>query len=133
MAEINKIIKDFWDKEADNFYKDNYSEYLYNFFSKIKNTHSKKVLDIGCGAGRNTIMLHKLGYLVYGCDLNENMVKATQRRLPLKNKKNIIICNMDALPYRKDFFDFVVSKMAFSIMQQAINSYVGPSAKLVEC
>lgn len=113
MPEINKIIKDFWDKEVDNFYKDTHSEYLYNFFSKIKNKKSKKVLDIGCGAGRNTIMLHDLRYSVYGCDLNKKMVGTTQKRLPVKNRKNIIICDMDTLPYKKDYFDFVISNGVF--------------------
>lgn len=113
MTNCDKAIKNFWDREVGNFYKDAPSEYLYNFFSKIKNKKSKKVLDLGCGAGRNTMMLNRLGFIVYGCDFNKKMVLATQKRLPGDIRKGIIVSDMVSLPYADNYFDFVVSNGVF--------------------
>lgn len=113
MTNYNKIIKDFWNKEVKNFYKDNPSEFLCEFFKKIKNKKFKKVLDIGCGAGRNIDLLYKLGFDIYGCDLNKKMVLEAQKRLPPKIKDRVIISNMLSLPYSNNSFDFVVSNGVF--------------------
>jgi len=113
MKNYNKIIENFWNKEVTNFYEDTPSEYLYKFFSKIKNRASKKVLDVGCGAGRNALMIQKLGYEIYSCDSNKKMVMATKERLPLKVRKNITVSDMTSLSYEDNTFDYVVSNGVF--------------------
>jgi ubiquinone/menaquinone biosynthesis C-methylase UbiE/chorismate mutase len=113
MKNYNKIIENFWNKEVKNFYEDTPSEYLYKFFSVIKNKSSKKVLDVGCGAGRNALMIQKLGYKIYGCDSNKKMVVVTKERLPLKVRKNITVSDMTSLPYEDNIFDYVVSNGVF--------------------
>lgn len=62
-------------------------EKLYSFF---KNYHKKgKVLDIGCGQGRNAIPLARIGYSITGVDISEiginQMNKVTQKEnLPIE-------------------------------------------------
>ncbi len=111
--DYSERIKKFWDKEVKNFSNDDPSEYLLNFFSQIKKRKNRKILDLGCGAGRNTLMLCKLGFKVYGCDLNREMVLETRRKLPVHFKNNIIICDIVSLPYYDNFFDFVLSNGIF--------------------
>jgi ubiquinone/menaquinone biosynthesis C-methylase UbiE len=111
--EYQKAIKNFWDKEVENFCNDSHSEYLYSFLSKIKRRDHKIILDLGCGAGRNIAMMHDLGFMVYGCDQNKKMVLSARSKLPRRASKNIVIGNMVSLPYPDKFFDIVVSNGVF--------------------
>jgi len=113
-----KTISKFWNrkKRINNFANEKPSEHLVKFFSKISNLKSKKILDIGCGAGRNTEMLSGFGSDVYACDTHKAMVEFTKKRVAKFGKdktKKIIIASMSSLPYRDRTFDFVVSNGVF--------------------
>jgi len=58
-----------------------------------KNKKNIKILDAGCGNGRNFIYLNNLGYNVYGVDNSEFIIKKLKKQFP-KYKKNlkILIC-----------------------------------------
>ena len=93
-------------------------EYWVEFFNVNKRS-IEKVLDLGCGAGRNTQFLFESGFDVFACDYYDGMVKATRRRL-LKlglDKKvvlqRIIKASMLSLPYEDGFFDVVLSNGVF--------------------
>ena len=77
----------------------------------FKKQKVKRVLDLGCGAGRNLVYLLEKGFDVYGIDyapeglkiIKENLKKEkTSCRLKLGNIFN-------KLPYEDDFFDAVIS------------------------
>ncbi len=51
--------------------------YVKNYFLK------KKVLDLACGTGKHLYCFHKLHYQTQGMDLSKEMVKLTQKRVPL--------------------------------------------------
>ena len=40
------------------------------------------VLDLACGMGRTTLLLHEMGYKVRGVDLSDVFIEITKRRLP---------------------------------------------------
>jgi len=97
------------------FKKESIPEYWLSFFSKAKKIGIKRVLDLGCGAGRNTKMLLELGYDFYACDLYDGMIKATVERLleAGANKKmleeRILKASMLKLPFMDHFFDAIIS------------------------
>ena len=67
-----------------------------------------RLLDIGCGAGRNAVPLAKLGWRVTGTDSSQPMLRAAAareggRRLQLANAE------MAALPIRSASADFIVA------------------------
>jgi len=69
-----------------------------------------RILDIGCGAGRTTIGLYKLGYhLIEGLDLSEAMI-AQARRISKELNYNIIFSVGDAacLGYDDENFEAVL-------------------------
>lgn len=94
-------------------------EYWVEFFNN-KKEKIKKVLDLGCGAGRNTQFLFESGFDTFACDYYIGMVKATRKRL-LKLGLNedtvlqrVIKTSMLNLPsYRNEFFDAVLSNGVF--------------------
>jgi len=93
-------------------------DYWVEFFNK-KNGKIRKVLDLGCGAGRNTQFLFESDFEVFACDYYEGMVKATRNRLlKLGQDKNlalqrVIKASMLNLPYKNNFFDVVLSNGVF--------------------
>lgn len=71
---------------------------------------SDKILDIGCGAGRTTINLYKLGYKnIIGVDLSTNLIEYAQNYVK-KNNLDIDFKNGDAtnLEYEDNTFDVVI-------------------------
>lgn len=67
--------------------------------------HSGKTLDIGCGAGRVTFQLHKMGYPVVGMDYAEKMI-ATAKTL---NDNIDYRCeDIRAAPFENREFDNVI-------------------------
>jgi len=93
-------------------------DYWAEFFS-IKKGSIKKVLDLGCGAGRNTQFLFESGLDVFACDYYEGMVKATRKRLlKLGLDEDVILqrvikASMLDLPYGDSSFDVVLSNGVF--------------------
>lgn len=97
----------FGDKPAPKYWK--------RFFKQGKRLSINRVLDLGCGSGRNTQLLMELGYDFYGCDLYGKMVETTASRLiknglPQKEAQfRIRKASMLNLPYKEGFFDTVLS------------------------
>ena len=79
------------DQSTINFYRDNAQQVAQRYesvvsdlskhFSEAFNT-GLKVLDIGCGSGRDLAVLHKLGYDCYGVDPTPQFVELTQEIHP---------------------------------------------------
>ncbi|MBU3918260.1 class I SAM-dependent methyltransferase [bacterium] len=80
---------------------------------KIFKKHKvKRVLDLGCGAGRHVWYLTQMGFEVYGIDIAADGIKKTKMILKEKRLKatDLRVGNiLEKLPYKDDFFDAVVS------------------------
>jgi SAM-dependent methyltransferase len=69
-----------------------------------------RILDIGCGAGRNAVPLAELGASVLGVDRSAPMVDALARRPDMASLPvHAVLAAMDALPARSVAFDLVVA------------------------
>jgi len=71
-----------------------------------------RILDLGCGSGRDAIFLAERGYEVWGVDLSE---EATRRAMAKLQPSNICFLMGDAecLPFSHSSFDFVYSRYVF--------------------
>ena len=73
---------------------------------------SARLLDIGCGAGRNAVPLGRAGWNVTGVDLSLAMLKAAAARVNaehLAHEVQLVLAPMDNLPFAPERFDFVVA------------------------
>ncbi len=74
----------------------------------------RKVLDLGCGSGRQMVFLAKKGFSVYGFDIAEEGIKIAKEWL--KNEKLEADFKISSiykkLPYPDNFFDAAISTHA---------------------
>ena len=89
--------------------------------SRIPIPHTKNLLDVGCGAGRNAIAAIALGFRVHMCDPNPAMIRVTASRLaPLIGRttinRRLIYAIMTSLPYHDCMFDAII---ACGVLHQA--------------
>jgi SAM-dependent methyltransferase len=73
---------------------------------------NRRIVDIGCGAGRNAVPLAKQGWLVTGVDLSWPMLRAATERAQtesLTRHLQVISAPMERLPIQPATMDFVVA------------------------
>jgi SAM-dependent methyltransferase len=71
-----------------------------------------RVLDLGCGAGRNAIPLARLGWTVFGMDLSWPMLCAAAQRAredPIDGRLHLALAAMDGLPVRDRCTDLLIA------------------------
>lgn len=70
----------------------------------------KKICDIGCGVGRNLVLLHECGFDLYGTEITQEIVSKTESNLVKMNiSAQIKTGSNDKLPFDANFFDFLLS------------------------
>ncbi len=75
----------------------------------------KKILEIGCGQGRDSIFFSEKGYSVEAFDISENaimFVNKTKKSFNLKNLNAIVHDVTEPFSYPNNSFDFVYSNLA---------------------
>src|ERR1700744_5664343 len=88
---------------------------IYLFDQLLKGTYNncRKILDAGCGGGRNLVYFLRNGYEVYSIDPSANAVEAVKElaknispNYPLANFK---VAAAEDLPFNDEYFDLVIS------------------------
>ena len=88
---------------------------IYLFDQLLKGTYDSchKILDAGCGGGRNLVYFLRKGYDVYGIDPNANAVEAvkelSKNLSPANSLTNFFVSAAEDLPFDDEYFDLVIS------------------------
>lgn len=91
----------------DLFYKNKNYEKESHFIEEVIKKPNCSILDAGCGTGNHLLALHKKGYDVFGFDINKEMLKVAETKLPKRFEKG------DLLTYKtSQKFDLVISFFA---------------------
>ncbi|MBC8495707.1 MGMT family protein [archaeon] len=77
----------------------------------LKKEKAKRVLDLGCGTGRHTVLLSKNGFEVYAADISESGIKNAKKWLKEEglNAKFKIQDFYKKFNFKDGFFDAVIS------------------------
>ncbi|HEX6427106.1 MAG TPA: class I SAM-dependent methyltransferase [Niastella sp.] len=86
--------------------------YLFDQLLKGRYDNAKKVLDVGCGQGRNLFYFLRNGYEVFGVDPNPQAVEAVKELsaalAPDNPLDNFVVCPAENLPFADATFDLIV-------------------------
>lgn len=88
--------------------------YRKELISNLKVNNKMRILDAGCGTGSLAVDMAKSGSLVFGIDPDSRILKIAKRKA-IKNNAKIEFRNsyMQRLPFPSNYFDVVVSSLAF--------------------
>ena len=93
-----------------------------------------KVLDIGCGAGTNSIYLAEEGFDVTGVDISSTAIKIAKKRAKeARVKVRFSVGNAYNLKFPKDNFDFIFDRGCFHhIPPELRDAYVKQNKSLLK-
>jgi len=100
---------------------------IYVFDQLLKGTYDncRKILDAGCGGGRNLVYFLQNGFEVYGVDPNPeavDTVKHLARTLaPALPSNNFKVAAAENLPFDDNFFDLVISSAVLHFADREVH------------
>lgn len=121
------MSKELWDKEyvkhdiASSF-KGTLSHSVKFLLEKFGKFHPNNFLDLGCGNGRNSIPLARMGYEVTGMDISRVALNQAKEKLSLESaevqsKARFVLGSMgQILPFKEKEFDVVMDITSFDIL-----------------
>ncbi|MDB5776793.1 MAG: hypothetical protein JWP38_2926 [Herbaspirillum sp.] len=103
-----------------------------------RNYRGKKICDVSCGDGRNMVLLHKLGFDLFGTEVTQATADITTEKL--KNHPFQIACEIKAgtntnLPFDDNFFDYMLSWNAIYYLEDErseMDSHVAEYARALK-
>ena len=108
---ISKTIRTY-DKYAEKYFQINNSideiKNLLEIF--VENLNGEKILDAGCGHGRDAKFFSDLGYEVTGVDLSEKLLEIARKNAP---KAEFYLMDMRNLAFPSDYFDGIWACASF--------------------
>ena len=102
--------------------------YLFDQLQKDRFTPDMRVLDAGCGTGRNLVYFLRSGYEVFGVDRDATAVTCVRELLgdlsPSTPCGNFHVADIQALPFRAAEFDIVVCNavLHFAVDESAFDT-----------
>lgn len=83
--------------------------YLLDQVMKDRYKPNDKILDAGCGGGRNLFWFLKNDMDVYGIDKNATPINYLKSLHPEFSEERFQVAELDKLPFENNFFDHVIS------------------------
>ncbi|MDV7188297.1 class I SAM-dependent methyltransferase [Lutibacter sp. TH_r2] len=81
--------------------------YILDQILKLRYQPTEKILDAGCGSGRNLTWFYKAGFQIHGIDINTNNIEDCKQKYP-EQKEHFTQAPIEVIPYKSDSFDHVI-------------------------
>lgn len=108
-----RIWNEYYESDFEEFPVEPFIEEIVEIFNKYK---VKKILDLGCGAGKYLIYLAVRNFNVYGIDISEKAINLSNSLLKERNlNAHLTVGSLfENLPYDSDFFGGSISIRSFN-------------------
>jgi tellurite methyltransferase len=83
--------------------------YLLDQVMKDRYKHSDKILDAGCGGGKNLVWFLKNDIEIYGVDRDATPINYLKSMHPNLDENRFVQADVEKLPFTNNFFDHVIS------------------------
>lgn len=119
VKQCSSVLSDIWNSAYNNntsFFGETPSKFALSCYDKIKNV--KKILELGCGQGRDTLFFASKGIEIDALDYSPVGIEQLQKLASERNLSNIHASVFDAripLPFKDKEFDAVYSHMFFTM------------------
>ena len=98
--------------------------YLFDQIQKGRFNKNMKILDIGCGNGRNLLYFMREGYNVFGIDKSQTFIKNirfTAKQLSSDiQEENFQVASMEQLPFEDNQFDCAIASAVFHFAKDEV-------------
>jgi len=87
------------------------AQFIVDAVPDLKNQNVKKVLDLGCGAGRHSVLLANSGFEVIGIDISKSALKIAKRWTKRERLENVafVRATMTNIPLKDSCLDAAIS------------------------
>ena len=115
---MSKSIQSFFDDHVEEWDTDRYRDETYISRARValgflaRGGSGRRVLDLGCGTGRQSLALLEFGDTVISADFSPEMARATRNRIRKElpdAPSAVIVADATALPFRPGTFDGVLA------------------------
>ena len=87
--------------------------YLIDQILKDRLHKGQRILDLGCGSGRNLIILETLGCEIYGVDQSAQAIDSCRRQLQSFKEEHFYVGDLLQHPFQTEHFDVVICNALF--------------------
>jgi SAM-dependent methyltransferase len=91
-----------------------------SFKDVLELPNNPKALDLGCGIGRQTILMKEFGFDSFGVDISQvalDQAKEIAKSLGHNLDKNFLLLEEPLLPFENNFFDIAISDSVLDSME----------------
>ena len=105
--------------ESDMWWYKGLRDLLFFYIRKYaKNDTCTKILDAGCGTGKNLEIINLNGYEAYGMDYSEEAISFCKKR----NLYNVKLGDIRSIPFREKYFDILI---CMDVLGNLENEHIG--------
>jgi len=95
--------------------------YLIDQILKGRYQKGDKILDAGCGTGRNIQLFLNNGYSIYGIDHDKTAIESIIKNNSLASPTNFINGSIDCLDFNDNFFDHIICNAVLHFAENTIH------------
>ena len=99
--------------------------YLFDQLLKGRFDNCKKILDIGCGGGRNIVYFLKNDFDVFGIDMDANAIESVRNMAremsPGSGSENFVVAKAEDIPFGDATFDLVICSAVLHFAKSKAN------------
>ena len=81
--------------------------YILDQILKDRYQPGNKILDVGCGSGRNLKWFYNTDFEIHGTDLNSDSINHCKKLYP-QQKENFMLATAEKMPYNINSFDHII-------------------------